>query len=75
MPSTVRYPQGKPAGDRFQRAMNTFLEILSQLFWAITAGALIAAVIAGAKIIGVIGGVIVGGMLAWRWMKKRKRDR
>ena len=55
--------------------MNTFLEILSQLFWAITAGALIAAVIAGAKIIGVIGGVIVGGMLAWRWMKKRKRDR
>lgn len=55
--------------------MNTFLEILSQLFWAITAGALVAAAIAGAKLLGAIAGLIAGGLWLWRWLKRRKRDR
>jgi len=74
MPVAACYAPGNPKEQR-RPPMNTFLEILSQLFWAVTAGALIAAAVAGAKLLGAIAGLVVGGLCVWRWMKKRRKDR
>ena len=50
--------------------VNTFLQILSQLAWGVTVGALIAAISAAAKLL-FVPCALLGGWMFWRWRKKR----
>lgn len=50
--------------------VNTFLQILSQLAWGVTVGALIAAAGAAVKLLA-IPCAVMGGWAWWRWRKKR----
>jgi len=56
-------------------SMNTLVSILSQLFWGVTAGALMAAVTTIGQFAAMAGGVFGAGYLARRWRGKRgKKD-
>lgn len=57
--------------DRQSRPMNTFMAIMSQLFWGVTIGALSSSFSLAAKGAALIGGV--GGAGWWGWKRRRTR--
>lgn len=55
--------------------MNTFIAIMSQLFWGVTVGALSSTFALAAKAMVLFAGVGSAGWCGWRWHCRRKPDR